>query len=149
MGLLALVSWLVAVSVFQINDSMAASSPLAMAVGYVCVAIGCTLFLGSILGLPKNWLPKPLIHLGKISYGLYVFHMLSLDLAWKLLWPSDLHRSPLHAQSWPFLLAARAALILLTGLGMTTALALLSYRFLERPFLTLKERFTFIPSRSV
>jgi peptidoglycan/LPS O-acetylase OafA/YrhL len=35
------------------------------------------------------------------------------------------------------------------ALGMAIGLAYLSYRFLESPFLRLKERFTFVKSRAV
>jgi peptidoglycan/LPS O-acetylase OafA/YrhL len=141
-----LTSWLVADGVFQIDRTMS-TGPFSMVTGYACVAIGCTLLFGSFLGLSRRWLPKPLVYLGKVSYGLYVFHMLALNISWALFWPSEAQRSSL-ATSWAFVsLTARAGLVLIVGLGTTVALAALSYRFLERPFLNLKQRFTFIPSR--
>ncbi len=54
------------------------------------------------------------VYLGKISYGLYVFHVAAIRLA-----PSPLLAFPL-----------------------TVALASISYRFLESPFLRLKKRYT-------
>jgi peptidoglycan/LPS O-acetylase OafA/YrhL len=69
-----------------------------------------------------------LVYLGKISYGLYVFHGLMLGVAAKI---------------WPHCFALQV----LTGLVATGAAAAISYRFLERPFLLLKRRFEHLNSR--
>jgi peptidoglycan/LPS O-acetylase OafA/YrhL len=75
-----------------------------------------------------------MLYLGKISYGLYVFHSVGLTLAGHLIFP--------HRLSTPLLRAS-------VGLPITIGLAAISYRYLEAPFLRLKERFTHIQSRPV
>jgi len=78
---------------------------------------------------PKSWLSRgPLVYLGKISYGLYVYHIFMLELAARI-WPGSY---------W------RAAVFSFVG---TIAVAAASYQLLERPFLRLKERFAHIRSR--
>jgi peptidoglycan/LPS O-acetylase OafA/YrhL len=74
------------------------------------------------------------VQLGKISYGLYMLHMVALILVLSMLRP---------ARGWP-LLGAKAF-----GLVVTVLLALASYRWLESPFLRLKGRFAAVPSRPV
>ena len=63
----------------------------------------------------------PGTYLGKISYGLYVFHAAVIRFV-----PSPLLALPL-----------------------TIAIAALSYRFLESPFLRLKDRFAHVSTRAV
>lgn len=136
-------AWLIAT--MALHRAELVGSPLLLMFGYAAVATGCMLFLMSALGIATRWVPRHLVFLGKISYGLYVFHMLSLDIWWAILWPSQTHRS-----SWSnSLLATRAAIILLAALGTDLLFATLSYRFLESPFLRMKDRFTYVRSRQV
>jgi peptidoglycan/LPS O-acetylase OafA/YrhL len=72
---------------------------------------------------------KPLVYLGRISYGLYVFHILGLMT-------SDYLIPNAQASLGRYLFHNAAAL------GVTIVLAAISYRWLETPFLTLKRRFT-------
>lgn len=105
-----------------------------MVLGFPAIAAGAWLIFISILecGLAPLWLR----YLGKISYGLYVFHSLCLYLAARLLggYPRTL---------WQFVV------FWCLGLALTIGLAALSYKFLESPFLRLKERFAYITSRPV
>jgi peptidoglycan/LPS O-acetylase OafA/YrhL len=75
-----------------------------------------------------------IVQLGRISYGLYMLHMVALLLSLSLLRP---------ARGWP-LLGAKAV-----GLILTVLLAFASYRWLEAPFLRFKGRFAAVPSRPV
>lgn len=104
-------------------------------VGYTVLAAGCTAIVVAsqysdmarrILGCP------PLRYLGKISYGFYVYHLAALYAAEKLL-------GLVSGGSQPAVFAA--------GLLLAVGAASLSYAILERPFLLLKERFAFVPSR--
>jgi peptidoglycan/LPS O-acetylase OafA/YrhL len=77
-----------------------------------------------------------LTYLGKISYGLYVYHFLAIKLF--LQWfGAGATKDPQLAL---FVLP-------LSAFALTVALAALSYRFVETPFLHLKRRFTHVRSR--
>jgi peptidoglycan/LPS O-acetylase OafA/YrhL len=78
-----------------------------------------------LLVRPFSWL----VYLGRISYGLYVFHLLGLALVPKLIIVNL--GVPLNFESR-----------VLLSLGLTILLAAVSYRFLEQPFLQLKKRFS-------
>jgi peptidoglycan/LPS O-acetylase OafA/YrhL len=83
----------------------------------------------SFFGLPRRWLPAPLLWLGKISYGLYLYHSLVLTLM-------------------PHWLPGKYAVIRVgLELLITILISGASYRWLERPLLRWKERITLVPSR--
>jgi peptidoglycan/LPS O-acetylase OafA/YrhL len=87
---------------------------------------GAALMLCGVLG--GNLLSqRPLVFLGRVSYGLYVFHAAALYVSERLF--EDVPR--------------RAAV----GLALTVGVAAVSYYVLEMPFLRLKERFTHVRSR--
>ena len=103
--------------------------------GYPAMAAGASALLIAVLcGRPM--LEKSfLVYLGRISYGLYVFHVLALMCSDYLM--------PNFTVS-----AGRLALHGLLALTLTVALAAASYRWLETPFLKLKQRFTHVLSRA-
>jgi peptidoglycan/LPS O-acetylase OafA/YrhL len=103
-------------------------------IGFPVIAIGCTLIVLSVLGIPLR-IPRSLVYLGKISYGLYVYHPLGNFLSGEVI--------PVHKA---FL---QLALRPIVALGFTILLAYASYAFLETPFLKLKARFARIKSRPV
>ena len=76
-----------------------------------------------------------LIYLGRISYGLYVFHLFALALTAKLAF------IPLLGVPVDF--KGRLVLAFL----LTVTLATVSYIWLEQPFLKLKKRFTSLPEK--
>jgi len=77
---------------------------------------------------------KPLVYLGRISYGLYVFHVLALMVSSYTVARPD-------STLGRFLLRDTIAFVI------TVVLSAASYRWLESPFLTLKQRFTHVLSR--
>lgn len=79
----------------------------------------------SILELP------PLRYLGRISYGLYVFHF-------PVIWFVEQAGS-----DFGFLSGAGKSGVMLVSLVFTILLAVLSFHFLEAPFLKLKDRFSY------
>jgi peptidoglycan/LPS O-acetylase OafA/YrhL len=81
-----------------------------------------------------TWGMSPLVYLGRISYGLYVFHVLGLMIT-----DYTIHHQDSSLARYFFRNAVAFAL--------TVAFASVSYRWLETPFLTLKQRFTHILSR--
>ena len=74
------------------------------------------------------------VRLGKISYGLYVLHLTGILIMLSLFHPA-----------WGWQLLATKAL----GFVMTVILALASYRWVESPFLRIKDRFATVLSRPV
>lgn len=108
---------------------------------FFIVLLGCLCLFFSVLQLPAGRLQKPFIYLGKISYGLYVYHLLCLGAV---------HAVVKHlARSMVLNEHVGEAVTMVIGLAATIAIASLSYRFLESPFLRLKERFTVVRSRPV
>lgn len=128
--------WLAAARWMGVNN-IRPTSPVSLVSGYALICIGSSSIFLSLLGIKANRMPRPFIYLGKISYGLYVFHTPCLDLAsWGL--------KAFGAN------APRAALGIshvLCGFLLTVAAASLSYRYFETPFLNLKKRFTTIHLR--
>ncbi len=68
---------------------------------------------------------RPVAYVGTVSYGMYLVHMLSLNVVRRLL----------HGA------AAPAVVTFALTAALALAVASVSYRFFERPFLRLKERF--------
>jgi peptidoglycan/LPS O-acetylase OafA/YrhL len=102
---------------------------------YLLTAMGCFLLMIAFLGAPLKF-PRWSIYLGRISYGLYVFHVFSLMLAERLLERLSFQHAHLFLK-------------FIISLSLTIALASLSYRYFETPFLRLKESFARIPSRPI
>lgn len=74
----------------------------------------------------SSWLTHPwLVRLGKISYGLYIWHLLAILLTYKFGWCRPM-------SVWTSLYA----------LPITIAMAEISYQWIEKPFLRWKERFS-------
>jgi peptidoglycan/LPS O-acetylase OafA/YrhL len=113
---------------------------LAQTFGWPLVALFCAAIVLSALGADASGLgavlrSAPLVYLGRISYGLYVFHQVGLLVAERAF--------PEHAAN-----AKAWAGHFLVGLFVTLLLGALSYRFVEQPFLRLKQRrFTVVSSR--
>ena len=81
--------------------------------------------------------PRPLVYLGKISYGLDLFHDLFVQFIFR---SSDIFPKMAYFQHHN-LIAIPIAFVL------TVATAALSYHFFERPILKFKERFETIKTR--
>ena len=98
-------------------------------------ALGSAAVLLAVLGSQNSFLRQSwLLYLGKISYGLYVLHEFAHFCAMRIL-----------PASTPLQVVAQSAI----GLMLTIAIAAASYRWLESPFLRLKERFAHVQSRPV
>jgi peptidoglycan/LPS O-acetylase OafA/YrhL len=120
------------------SHATAGRSSLAL---YPLVAGACTLVVAGVVWCKERVLQPPgaradrvLIHLGRISYGLYVFHVLGLAII----------RQTNLVDGLP----AIASLVIDTAfaLAFTIVAAMLSYQVLELPFLRLKRKFAAVDS---
>src|SRR5919205_3513823 len=92
------------------------------------IILGSVMLLLAALG---SSLTNPvLVYFGRMSYGLYVFHALALVIASLVF----VNYSIYHA---------------IAGLMITIAMAAISFHLLEKPFLRLKKRFTYVASDPV
>jgi peptidoglycan/LPS O-acetylase OafA/YrhL len=106
-----------------------------MVLGHLIVALAAGAILYACLH-SRNLLVRGdwVVQLGKISYGLYMLHLIGILIMLSLLHPV-----------WGWQLLATKAL----GFVMTVMLAWASYRWIESPFLRLKDRFATVLSRPV
>ncbi len=130
----ALLLFFVADFVFDPDQAGGVSSVRHTYPEVLLVGLATTVLLIGFLGSPALGRPRVLRYLGKISYGLYAYHYLCLMVVGKAI-----------------------ARVLLTGTSLTTALiafpltiaiAAISYRYIETPFLLMKERFEIVRSRA-
>jgi peptidoglycan/LPS O-acetylase OafA/YrhL len=99
----------------------------------IALAAGAMLY-GCLYSRNKLLTGEWVVRLGKVSYGLYLLHLTGLLLA----------KSVLHPVSGSALLASKAV-----GFVLTLLLAFTSYRWVESPFLRMKDRFARVLSRPV
>ena len=105
------------------------------------------IFSGFLRSRPEGW-PAWTIFLGKISYGLYLFHVMALYavMAW-------MDRAGMALRTGAGHSAANLLLVfgvkLPVAMGLSIGAAAISYRWLETPFLRLKDRFALVHSRTV
>lgn len=117
--------------------------PIPAVIGWGLVLLGSIFFFLSVYGISEKLVPRWLSYLGRISYGLYLFHSLIFHLVlglghrWLLRTITSMH---LPSSSYP---AIGTTLVM----ALTIALASFSYQLFEKPFLKLKGRFTFVRSR--
>jgi peptidoglycan/LPS O-acetylase OafA/YrhL len=106
--------------------------------GRPLVAIGAAGMLIATIGAPgagaRALTSSALTYLGRISYGLYVYHAAGLLVARHLIRATSVKGFAAYA---------------LTGFAFTVVFSSISYRWLESPFLQLKERFAVVRSRPV
>jgi peptidoglycan/LPS O-acetylase OafA/YrhL len=136
-----LVCWLAASSYFHIMRTESPGS-FDLIVGHLAVILGTFLVFSGFAGASASLFPKPVLYFGKISYGLYVFHVACLMVTEHLGEPL---LARMHLPHGSLLVTVGVSSLL--GLMLTMVCAMLSYKLIEAPFLTLKKRFTVVPSR--
>lgn len=127
-------AWMFAIHVGFLSAFPDRNSALREAAGYGIAAVGCLCIFLACLEMPRRWLPRKLIYLGRISYGLYVFHLGILLFAY--------NHAPKNVNPWLEMVVMDTSV-----LAVTIAISMASYRYFEKPFLVLKERFEFVRSR--
>jgi len=102
---------------------------------FLFAGLATVLLLTGFLGFAGLEKRTTLRYLGKISFGLYLFHLPCLMFLWRLA---------------PHLLGNDSQLFsAVVGLPLTIGVASVSYRYFESPFLRMKERFTVVQSRGI
>lgn len=138
----AVALWLVAFLVFGIKADFPRSGVVQSLAGWPLVLAGAVLMLLGLLGTPGRFLPRPLIYLGRISYGLYLIHIFFFWLVYDQFKPWLTHvTDAMGIGAWRDTVGA------LIAFAATVFVASLLYRTVETPFLRLKRRFAFVQSR--
>jgi len=134
--------WVIAQTVFRVRGWEPFTTVPQAFSGWPLILLGCALLLLAFLGTEARYVPKPVIFLGRISFGLYVVHSLFYELIFTYLAPrvyARVHATGMHVPlAWGMVATTFAA---------SVVTAWLSHRYFEGPFLRLKERFAFVPSR--
>jgi peptidoglycan/LPS O-acetylase OafA/YrhL len=131
LGGVAFASWLLVARYLTHDGVRSVFTYLLSALASVMLLVAVLQGNVRILNIPPfSWV----VYLGRISYGLYVFHLFALALVTKLLFV-PLLGIPLQFESR-----------LIFAFLLTVAMAAASYRWLELPFLRLKKRFTHVPA---
>jgi peptidoglycan/LPS O-acetylase OafA/YrhL len=112
-----------------------ARSGLQLIAGYGLVALGCAALLRGFCLLGSRYMPGPLVRLGRISYGLYVYHVLVTEITIPIFHPGSR--------------LASLAIACAASLAGTICVASISYAYLEAPFLRWKRRFEILHTRPI
>ena len=137
LGLIWIPLTLISLGVVLVNDQLW----LNYLVNETGVAVALACLVGKTAkgfgGLPGRLLSlRPLQYVGKISYGIYLYHLFVLAAFWKLLEVAHLPRLD------------RGPVLFLIATPTTVAMAALSWKFLERPLNDLKRHFPYQPEAS-
>jgi len=124
---------------FYNEDGPGISGNLSLTIGISAVSLLFTgLIANMMLGryrLVRSWLStRLLVSLGKYSYGMYVFHMLVLNILHSLI---QRYAAFVTASDW-----VAKPLLAITGIASSATLAMLSYYLFEVHFLRLKRYFS-------
>jgi peptidoglycan/LPS O-acetylase OafA/YrhL len=114
--------------------------------GYAMATLGAISVLIAFLGITSKLLPGWAIYLGRISYGLYVFHVFAMYIFDHL---EIGHRASLAIANHPLRACVSGGVDLGLSLGLTILAAATSYRYFETPFLKLKKRHSVIESQPI
>ena len=131
-----LIMWYIASAGFELliyKPSTAAQ----LVPGYLFLLTGTVAIFLAVLDADVK-IPKVILYLGKISYGLYLFHQLIL---WMVFENGSSRPSPVFLKN-------HIAVGVLLALTATIAAASLSYHFFERPILVFKARFETVKTRA-
>jgi peptidoglycan/LPS O-acetylase OafA/YrhL len=138
----ALACWLIASILCGVHADAPHLSTIPQAIsGWLLVLAGVVLFFLSLYGASSKYMPAALLYLGRISYGMYVFHITMFFLVY-IIFKEELasFSTTIGLYEW------RNDVGFIIAFLATVITSLLCYRFFEKPFLQLKRKFTAIPS---
>jgi peptidoglycan/LPS O-acetylase OafA/YrhL len=138
LALMGPILWFIACFVFHAKQQGAAGtaiSGITLSIGYGLIAVGCASILQGFCMIGPSQVPRWAAYLGRISYGLYVFHVLAIELT-----------RIYFQQLCGFLYATVAVLV---AFLFTVSAGVLSYTYLESPFLRVKRRFEVVHSKPI
>ncbi len=119
-------------------------------IGYLLVSLGSVLILIAFLGVNPDLLPQPVVYLGRISFGLYVFHEFCLHLTRILIGRYLIEQFlTFRIHSYPLRMLLTWSINVVPTLILTLLIAALSYRYFETPFLRMKKRHSIIESQPI
>jgi peptidoglycan/LPS O-acetylase OafA/YrhL len=141
--LLGIICWLFASIVCEINaDAPHLTTILQSISGWLIILTGVILMFLSLYGVSAKYMPTSLAYLGRISYGMYIFH---ITIYWIVY---SIFKKELRALSEILgIIEWKNEVGLILAFIITVTIATVSYKYFEKPFLKLKSRFTLIPSR--
>ncbi len=137
----AIICFFSSVFFLDIERTDFAVSGINLVFGFLIVSFGCVLVLFSFLNANLKF-PNCLLFLGKISYGLYVWHYFFLTIVWKYM------DYLISGGKDHYLVHVYGVLASFLSIVPTVVTAIISYRYLELPFLKLKNKFTIIKNRA-
>ena len=111
------------------------TGPVRTIFSYALIALASLALIQSVRTSPaleRLFASRPVVYLGTISFGLYVFHLLGIVIGQRGLAAIIGSRMPSNVSETLVLGAI--------GLAATVGLSAISYRWLELPFLRLKDR---------
>ena len=101
----------------------------AMALLFVWLVYAASRGFGGVTGRILQW--RPFVYIGRISYGVYVYHLFAFTLARYLVGDTDLYLGV-------------PGLNILCWSALSVLMAALSFRYFERPISDLKHRFRYV-----
>ncbi|MBO9594960.1 MAG: acyltransferase [Niabella sp.] len=135
--------WLLASIACEVNaDAPHLGTVVQSVSGWLLILLGVMCFFFSFFGSAAKRMPSVLAYLGRISYGMYVFHITMYWIVYKIFGEAlSAFSGKIGLYEW------KHAVGMVIAFLMTVSLSFLSYRYFEKPFLRLKRRFTLVPSR--
>lgn len=132
LAIVGLASWFVAAIHCNVKGIGAAPSGLSIPAGYALAALGCVCIFLTFIGTRAK-MPWTLVYLGRISFGLYVFHEPAIQI---------LHGATV-ALGYPLGYLSMSPL----ALALTIVVAVISFKYFETPFLRGKAKLAVIDTR--
>ena len=136
--ILGLTSFVLAAYPFHYINDRVHSTPTQMLSGYLFIDLGCLVLFCAFYDASLSHRAGPFIYLGKISFGLYIYHYVIYALA------AGAIETLTHSSRYDHM----GTIYVITAIGSIIT-AHLSYLCLERPVLRFKSRFAIVPSRPV